>query len=276
MARARAPVEHRRDAGATTSVCPSAIPMPRSSRITRLALSASAVLHAAFFAGVALAGIAFIGTWTDETSRAGRHPDILLEVSFSDPVPKQFDLNAEPASQVVVLMDTARVADRRFFRSETKMKPAEMEQMASANPSDVTPPEVVKPTPSHDPAIAQREMRRWSDVPRRAMKDVPIPSVKAAMPSGSTGSARAKFYHQPPPTIPIAAYRQGLHGTVHLRLRITAEGQVSDVAVTRGSGHAILDAAAVSAVRRWRSEPVRRGGQPTATTHRVIVDFPRR
>lgn len=253
--------------------------MSRPSRITRIALSASAVLHVTFIACVALAGIAFVGTWTDETSRAGRHPDILLEASFSDPAPKQFDLNAEPASQVVVLMDSARVADRRFFRSETKATPAEMEQLASADTSDAVPPAIIKPTPFNEPATAQREMRRWSDVPRRAMKAAPIPSMKATLPSvpsSSTGIARATFYHQPPPTIPIAAYRQGLHGTTHLRLRITADGHVSDITVTRSSGHPILDAAAVSAVRRWRSEPVQRDGRPAATTHRVIVDFPRR
>ncbi|MCH8042518.1 MAG: energy transducer TonB [Planctomycetes bacterium] len=250
--------------------------MSRSSRITRLALSASAVLHAAFIACVAWAGIASLGARADEKSRVGRHPDIMLKVSFSDPAPQQFDLTAEPASQVVVLMDSARVADRRFFRSETKMKPVEMEPLASANPSDVMPPEVVKPTPRHEPATAGREMHRWSDVPRRATQATSIPSVKAMIPSGSTGIARARFYHQPPPTIPITAYRQGLHGTVHLRLRITADGHVSNVAVTRSSGHPILDAAAVGAVRRWRSEPVVRDGQPATTTHRVIVDFPRR
>ena len=251
-------------------------PMSRPSRITRLALTPSAMLHVAFFACVALAGITLVGTRTGEKSRAGRHPDILLEASFSDPVPKRFDLNAEPASQVVVLMNSAWVADRRFFRSETKATPAEMQQLASANLSDVVRPDVTKPTPSNEPATAQREMRRWSDVPRRATKEAPIPFVKATIPAGTTGTARAKFYHQPPPTIPIEAYRRGLHGTVHLRLRITADGQVSDVRVTRGSGHAILDAAAVRAVRRWRSEPVRRDGQAATTTHRVIVDFPRR
>ena len=51
-------------------------------------------------------------------------------------------------------------------------------------------------------------------------------------------------------TYPDAARRDGLEGTVWLRFRIAADGSVESVEVDRSSGHALLDDAAMKAVRR--------------------------
>jgi len=51
-------------------------------------------------------------------------------------------------------------------------------------------------------------------------------------------------------TYPDAARRDGLEGTVWLRFRIAADGSVESVEVDRSSGHALLDDAAIKAVRR--------------------------
>ena len=49
---------------------------------------------------------------------------------------------------------------------------------------------------------------------------------------------------------PDAARRDGLEGTVWLRFRIAPDGSVAQVEVDRSSGHALLDDAAITAVRR--------------------------
>jgi protein TonB len=48
---------------------------------------------------------------------------------------------------------------------------------------------------------------------------------------------------------PLAARRQGLGGTVELEVWLEATGRVRDVRVVRSSSHALLDEAAVEAIR---------------------------
>ncbi len=56
-------------------------------------------------------------------------------------------------------------------------------------------------------------------------------------------------------TYPDAARRGGLEGTVWLRFRIATDGSVEHVEVDRSSGHALLDDAAIQAVRRGGPYP---------------------
>jgi len=48
---------------------------------------------------------------------------------------------------------------------------------------------------------------------------------------------------------------------------------VTEVEIVRSSGHAILDAAAASAVRRWHGQPALSRGRPVATTRLLPVQF---
>ncbi len=61
--------------------------------------------------------------------------------------------------------------------------------------------------------------------------------------------------HRPAPVYPREARRRGHTGTSAIRLRIAADGRVLEAQVHRTAGDAHLDAAALSAVRRWRFEP---------------------
>jgi protein TonB len=56
----------------------------------------------------------------------------------------------------------------------------------------------------------------------------------------------------PVPGYPARARRQGWQGTVDVRLRVSGDGTVAEASVARSSGHAVLDAAAVSVARRSR------------------------
>lgn len=61
---------------------------------------------------------------------------------------------------------------------------------------------------------------------------------------------------------PEAAIRQGLEGEVLVLLLLDAEGNVAAARVEAGSGHALLDEAALRAVRRLRTLPA---GAPSET-----------
>ena len=60
----------------------------------------------------------------------------------------------------------------------------------------------------------------------------------------------------PTPKYPLAARREHLTGTGSFFLEIdTISGAVTDVTVSKSTGHTILDQAAISALRQWRFAP---------------------
>jgi len=54
---------------------------------------------------------------------------------------------------------------------------------------------------------------------------------------------------------------------------VTPEGAAGSLEVVTSSGSARLDKAALSAVRRWKFIPARRGGMPVQSWLRVPIDF---
>lgn len=77
----------------------------------------------------------------------------------------------------------------------------------------------------------------------------------------------------PPPEYPPEAVRAGLTGRVVLEVEISADGRVGRARVAVSSGQAVLDAAALRSIKRWRFSPARRGGEPVAYTVRVPLRF---
>jgi protein TonB len=75
-----------------------------------------------------------------------------------------------------------------------------------------------------------------------------------------------------PPRYPLIARRKGWEGTVVIELLVSDSGWVEEVRVEKSSGHALLDDAALGAVRNWRIAP---NGRPDAATFkfRVPVTF---
>jgi protein TonB len=79
--------------------------------------------------------------------------------------------------------------------------------------------------------------------------------------------------YQVKPRYPESARRQGVEGTVLLKVRVTQQGRVEAVQLERSTGHQDLDQAAIEAVRRWRFEPARRGNQTMAVWALIPVTF---
>ncbi|BCX19273.1 MAG: hypothetical protein KatS3mg117_2955 [Geminicoccaceae bacterium] len=77
----------------------------------------------------------------------------------------------------------------------------------------------------------------------------------------------------PLPRYPTVARRRGIEGTVTLEVKVSASGLAEQVALARSSGSALLDEAALEAVRRWRFRPARRGGEPVPGVVTVPITF---
>lgn len=86
-------------------------------------------------------------------------------------------------------------------------------------------------------------------------------------------AARPIAGRTPAPRYPRQALRRGESGVVLVRAEIGPDGVPTSVSVANSSHSRLLDRAAVEAVRRWRFEPARRGGQPIVGTVTVPIAF---
>jgi len=79
--------------------------------------------------------------------------------------------------------------------------------------------------------------------------------------------------NNPKPPYPLAARRQGAEGRVVLRVQVLEDGRCTEVHIVRSSGHALLDASALTTVRRWRFVPATRAGKPVSSWVEVPIHF---
>lgn len=77
----------------------------------------------------------------------------------------------------------------------------------------------------------------------------------------------------PAPVYPRIARLQGWQGTVVLHARVSGAGSVERLEVHRTSGYAVLDEAAMAAVRGWRFKPASRSGRPVGSEVEIPVTF---
>ena len=84
---------------------------------------------------------------------------------------------------------------------------------------------------------------------------------------------RAEYLSNPPPAYPRRARRDGIEGTVMLKVLVTASGVPGEVKVEASSGSDSLDRAALNAVRAWQFVPARRADEAIDAWIRVPVVF---
>jgi len=76
-----------------------------------------------------------------------------------------------------------------------------------------------------------------------------------------------------PPNYPTVARKRGQQGTVWLDIWLDDEGEQRQLSVSKSSGIAVLDDAALQAVASWEFMPYRINGKSAASRVRVPVQF---
>ncbi|MEN5118943.1 TonB family protein [Luteimonas sp. TWI662] len=109
--------------------------------------------------------------------------------------------------------------------------------------------------------------------PPVASGPAPEPTTPPPEATAQAADSTPRPLSTPQPRYPRASLRRGETGDVMLRVHVGADGRVAGIDVIAGSGHARLDRAAVSAVRRWRFEPAMRAGRPVPGEVRVPIAF---
>jgi protein TonB len=69
------------------------------------------------------------------------------------------------------------------------------------------------------------------------------------------------------------ARKKGYEGTVVLEVLVDENGKVDDLMLFKSSGHAILDKAAISSVKKWLFEPGTIGRKKVKMRVKVPVRF---
>lgn len=134
------------------------------------------------------------------------------------------------------------------------------------------------PAPSRPPVIAPSDHPMpTQETPGDVVADASTDTDEGgsdpgpALPPAPTG---IQLLHGPTPPYPALAKRQGLTGTVVLRLLVGVDGQVISASVERSSGHRLLNNAALDYVKRhWRFAPAKQGGVPVIAEVLLPVEF---
>ncbi len=134
----------------------------------------------------------------------------------------------------------------------------------------------VAPSVSAPPSFAQDRGSAKADAAPGAARKFSTKGNGSRNRDGSAGGQAytpARYASCPPPAFPAEARKARLAGTALLLVQIDARGRPLNVTLQRTSGHAILDMAALRAVRGWRFEPARRDGNPVDARLEVPVRF---
>jgi protein TonB len=237
-------------------------------------LAASALFHVAAVAAVARAARSVL--WELRLPQ-GRNT-VALAASISHP-------RTESESQVRIEPTPIAAAAEPPPRREAELPDPAKSQDAAARADERSPPPTVATRqtdheqaappdrPEFAPTKKEAEAKlRPSDT---AAHDPSVASPGSAASSGVRESRAPAVVFSVEPIYPPQALNAGIEGVVKVRIRVDATGKVVAASVEQSSGHAILDAAALGVLHRWRFSPPD-GGQRVAAefTHTFEFDHP--
>jgi len=85
--------------------------------------------------------------------------------------------------------------------------------------------------------------------------------------------SKVRFGNNPRPEYPRAAREAGWEGTTVLQVLVLPNGTVGSVTLHKTSGYAVLDEAALTAVKTWRFVPAMDGSFPLRSVVRLPIRF---
>jgi protein TonB len=204
----------------------------------------------------------------------GARQSFRVVLTAARPVPQVRRAEVPVEMSVNVSPNRARVAQRRFVFEPSQMPTAD-EGSVNLRPDSDVPERKFARRESH-PRSAESKMLAAASVhppTKTPSGEVMLAEVAASSAIPSAQTSLPQFVENPPPVYPQVAIARGWEGRVLLRLHISADGRVTHTEVVQSSGHAVLDAAAATAVRNWRATPSRTGRHPVESTVQLPVRF---
>ncbi|MET0240523.1 MAG: energy transducer TonB [Sphingobium sp.] len=144
----------------------------------------------------------------------------------------------------------------------------------------IVPPVVVAPRPIVDIPTPSPIMVPTVPDPQPMPPTPPVATQSSAPPSPPAppsviqgGDLGSRMVTGKPPQYPTDSRRKREQGTVVLSLTLGYDGRVATISINQSSGFSRLDNAALDAVRKWRWEPIMRGGQAVMVKGLVEIPF---
>ncbi|MDD5330829.1 MAG: energy transducer TonB [Sulfuricella sp.] len=199
-----------------------------------------------------------------------------------------------PALGLVVVLHGAAWWGYTHFKSEiVPPKPLPVVQVAllappvplepKVEPPRPLPPKAMERQPIHavekavaPPAPTAQSVAEPAAQQAPAAVAAPQPAPVAAPPAPEPAvepPRNAAYLSNPPPAYPLSARRRGIEGKVLIRAEVAVGGECLRAELKQGSGHDMLDQAALEAVKKWRFVPARRGSQAVVAWVEVPITF---
>ena len=175
-------------------------------------------------------------------------------------------------------MHVPQMAQPEIFYPIIPAKPKDNPQPLKPEPVPVSKPHVVPTTPT---AVQQKVETQTPPIVDSVIGDTAIDPLQIAKvePIGDgiappLAGVHLEYEMAPPPPYPVMALREGLTGTVTLRVLVDVDGRPIDVQIERSSGHRLLDAAARKQVlAKWRFKPALENGRAVQAIGLIPIDF---
>lgn len=210
------------------------------------------------------------------------------DVSPSSPEIGEITLDL-PAPDQPPPVEVAEIADRKV----EPPPPEEPPPLAAADLKEVTPPKPVKPPKPQPPppSAAQPKTKQAASANPAPTRPAQKPAVTQTESAPNTGTATVtqtaaaqqpaivwehhpRFRTPPRPAVyPPRAIELGQQGEALVRVRLQPNGEAAEILLWRGTGHEMLDKAALAAVRGWHFLPAMRQGRAVAAWVEIPVRF---
>lgn len=153
--------------------------------------------------------------------------------------------------------------------------PVKVAELKAMTPPKATPP-ASKPQPRPQPSPSTPRPNALA-----ATASAPTPrdgdassTQQAAASSLVVFEGKPRYRVPPTPAVyPARSIELGQQGEVLIRVRLDPDGNAAEILVWRGSGFALLDNAALKAVRGWQFHPAMRDGRTVAAWIEIPVRF---
>ncbi|AXI01534.1 energy transducer TonB [Aquirhabdus parva] len=186
-------------------------------------------------------------------------------------------INVVPAQTIAVRMVAIVPEQPKPVPPKPVVKPKEV-PIVKALPKPKPLPILVAPKTAKSPVSVppvEKAIEKPMDNPPPVVAAPPVPAAppqkeEPAPPKMVEGVAYLK---QPEPIYPDAARASGDTGKTIVRALINVNGLVDDVSVKKTSGSALLDRAAMQAVKKARFKPYRENGVAQAVYTLIPIEF---
>lgn len=177
-------------------------------------------------------------------------PPTNVTIRFTQPVKKEI-VPEKPVEEIKKVEPVKKTPAKKIAKvTPVKPKP---EVLNTIEPAAHQPPEqVTKPAPVEPVAMTP---------PKPAPQSIPVVTEV------NLKGRRVR------PQYPKRALKLRQEGTVLLRVLVSKDGDQETLKIYRPSQYALLNQAAVKAVKKWKFEPTRRGGIPVKSWVEIPIEF---